>query len=276
MKDFNAVISETRESTANLLCECISNLEGKSEVEVRDTILKTLAQNEKIFSEGWYAPPPAGICVLCDTFPFERLKFDSLRKTIYWPSEESKFEKESVGIIYFSSVDKKTGMLGDIGFTVYKGDDLRIRKHVRDCYDILFEATKYAKVGMEFRELYTHCIELFQNKGKKIGWMTTVNDTSKTNLGHTVPGSFESDFRRSDSFEEVKNSITSKRIYVNAEEKFKIPPTCAFTLEARLTDLEEKLPNVFFHFIVTFSDGEKKVLTNFNKIFNVAEMPYML
>lgn len=276
MQDLILAVEKTREITANIISSAISEINGKSETEIRDTLLSGLAQNKTLFPEGWYAPPPGGAAVLCDERPFKRLEFDSLRMPEFWPNTKSKFSREVIGIIYLSSIDKKTGMLGDTGFTLYKGDDSSIKKHIKDCYDIIFEATEYAKIGMEFRDLYAHCIDLFRNKGKKIGWMTTTNDPLKVNLGHTVPGSFESDFKRSDSFDEIKESITSKRIYINSEEKFKILPTCAFTMEARLTDLEAKLPNVFFHFIVTFSDGEKKVLTNFNKIFKEAEMPYII
>jgi hypothetical protein len=106
-------------------------------------------------------------------------------------------------------------------------------------------------------------------------YKATNDQKLKINLGHTVPGSFR-ELSLGDSFEEIKESIRSKRIFINEGEEFIIPQDCAFTLETRLTDKDRVLPNVFFHFIITFSGGEKKILANFEDIFIKTGMDYML
>jgi hypothetical protein len=78
------------------------------------------------------------------------------------------------------------------------------------------------------------------------------------------------------SFNEVRETIKNNRIYINNVENFKISETCAFTVEARLCDVNEpSLPNAFFHFIVCFNKGEKIILDDYKQIFNTVGMHYM-
>ena len=92
----------------------------------------------------------------------------------------------------------------------------------------------------------------------------------------TIPGSFGNDLNFGNSFEEIRETIKNNRIYINQVENFQIKDTCAFTVEARLADINDReLPNIFFHFIVTFNKGEKKILENFENIFKIANMDYI-
>ncbi len=95
------------------------------------------------------------------------------------------------------------------------------------------------------------------------------------NLGHTIPGSYgKINFGK--SFEEIKSTITKERIYIKETTNFKIPETCAFTIESRLEDIHKPyLPSVYFHFVVCFDEGEKIILENFSKIFSAVGMDYM-
>lgn len=278
MNDFKKVIAQTRETATDILTKSLVNLDRLSEIEISKKILAEIKKHNKIFPEGWYSPPPLGICVLLDQKPFKRLQFETLRKPIAWPNGISKFKKETVGIIYISPIDRKTGMLGDVGFTIYNGENQEIKKHIQKCYKTILSIAEKAEVGMKFSDLYKLAENLFNKNLKIIEWMTTTNDpTLGVNLGHTVPGSFENNLNLGTTFEEIKNTITKKRIYINMVENFKIPATCAFTVEARLADMEKKyLPNVFFHFIVCFNNGKKTILENFDEIFKIVGMDYML
>ena len=95
------------------------------------------------------------------------------------------------------------------------------------------------------------------------------------NLGHTIPGSYKPlDFGK--SFEEIRETITKKRIFIKENVDFKIPETCAFTIESRFEDAHKSyLPSVHFHFIVCFDKGKKIIMSNFDKIFSAVGMDYM-
>lgn len=277
MADLIEVIIKTRELAAEIAIKSLVNINNISETNLRDTILSNIVNCNNLFPKGWYDPPPSGIGILFDVSPFTRLQFKSLRNSESFPSEQSIFKNESVGIIYFSPVDLKTNMLGDIGFTIYNGKDEKIKNHIKKCYDTILSVAKYAEVGMKFSDLYSYAINLFKKEFKIVGWMTTTSDPNLgINLGHTIPGSFEKDLNFGNSFEEIRETIKNSRVYINQVENFEIPETCAFSVEARLADINDpELPNVFFHFIITFNKGNKRILENFENIFKIANMDYM-
>jgi hypothetical protein len=275
MTNIIEAVKKTRKNASDVLATVLKDVEGKSEMAIRDEILTALKKDSEIYPTGWYDPPTGGAAVLFGSAPYERLQFATLRNPESWPSK-SVFGDESVGTIYVSPVERKAKMIGDIGLSIYKGENETIRRHLKDSRDLVLAAAEKAKVGMRFSHLHATSMKLFNdNGGKVIGWITTNHDPMKTNLGHTVPGSYEK-LPFGPTFETVRETIRSKRVYINEIEEFEIPETCAFTLEARLTDASLELPNVFFHVIVTFSEGEKAVLTNFNEIFTAVGMNYML
>ena len=276
MTDFVSSLKKTRKTASDILVAALSHSDGKTEKEIRDTILETVAAHDELFPMGWYDPPPGGVAVLSSSSPYRRLQFDTLREEDYWPGSDGVIGGENVSLVYISPVDRKTGMFGDIGLTLYTGSDPAIREHIRSCRDLLIQAAETARAGMKFSDLYRSSIESFQNQGGKvIGWMTTYHDPLKVNLGHTVPGSY-SEPVLAETFEETKEAIRSRRIYINEVESFEIPETCAFTMEVRLTDAEKRLPNTFFHVIVSFSSGRKEILTDFDDIFRTVGMEYMI
>ena len=273
-------ITKTKEKASEIVAKILTDPFGKSEEEIKDEILSEIKNHDELFPFGWYDPPPGGVAILFDKKPFTRLQFQNLRDQAYWPKNDLIFDKESVAIIYFSPVDKETKMLGDVGFTAYIGGDPKIKKHLRKCYELLYSVAEYAKVGMKFKDLAVYGKELFKNNGKTQKWITVLNDPERVrgiNLGHTIPGSFEYDASIGNSFEEIRENIRIERVFVDESENFTIPKTCAFTIEARLTDIKnEHLPNSLFHFIVTFDSGEKRILENYDNIFKELGMEYML
>ncbi|MDB5204901.1 MAG: hypothetical protein JWP09_929 [Candidatus Taylorbacteria bacterium] len=282
MSDLIKIVEDSRDRATQVALDSISDLIGSSEIEVRDRILSKIAEQKIFFPLGWYDPPFGGVAVLFGNDPYDRLKFETLRDPLFSPSESDFYNKESVGIVYLSPIEKETGMIGDIGFTIYNGRDEKIKTHIRDCYNLLIEVANFAEVGQSFGDLYTYAMDVFVNKGqKRIGWMSTNiwkatnDDKRKINFGHTIPGSFDN-LNLGNSFDEIKENIRTKRIFIEEIETFKIPDTCAFTLEARLTDRDHILPNTFFHFVVVFNDGKKKILANFSEIFIKTGMDYML
>ncbi len=277
MSELIETIARARQTTADIVASSLQNIEGASEAEVRDRILAGIAGHKEFYPRGWYDPPAGGIALLFGDKPYDRLKFDSLRNPEFFPSAASRFsKKKTVGIVYASPVDRATGMIGDFSCTVYGGSNRRLQEHIRSTYEVIHAVAARAEVGMSFSALYSSAMRIFENQSRAIRWMTTNHDPLKVNLGHTVPGSFEKDFPRGDSFEAVGKALHSKRIYVNAVEEFRIPETCAFVVEARLVDTSEpELPNVCVQYIVTFAEGEKRILANFDPIFKVMGMDYI-
>ncbi len=268
-------IAASRKLATESMRQTLSILPGSTEIEFKDALLANLRSHKEFYPSGWYAPPPDGVCVLFDNQPFTRLQFDTIRDEKYWPGD-SRFSSESVGIVYCSPVNMKTSMIGDTGLTLYTGENLEIQAHIRNCYDAMLAAADLAQVGMRFNDLYTLAMKTFVDHGLTIGWMTTEHDATKgVNLGHTIPGSYGEPLPSGD-FEETKEAIRSRRIYINPVELFEIPETCAFTFESRLTDMSLTQPNVFFHMVVSFSGGERKTITGFDGIFGDIGMKYML
>ncbi|MBI2623376.1 MAG: hypothetical protein HYW65_02260 [Candidatus Liptonbacteria bacterium] len=270
-------IARARQTAAESIAKSFENIEGASEAEVRDRILANLAARGSFYPKGWYDPPPGGVAVLFAEKPYARLQFDSLRKPEFFPRADVQFNhKKTVGIVYASPIDRATGMMGDFSCTVYGGSNRRLQEHIRSTYKVVHAVAERAEVGMSFSELYAAALKIFEHQSRAIRWMTTSHDPLKINLGHTIPGSFEKNFSRGDSFETAKAAIHSGRIYVNAVEEFQIPETCALTVEARLVDVSEpELPNVCVHYIVAFVNGERRILANFNPVFKVMGMDYL-
>lgn len=276
MNDYIDAVIRTRELGARAIAESVTGIPGSSESSFRDALMKRLAHEAELYPEGWYDPPPGGVAVLWSEPPFARLQFDSLRPESSWPSEASVFSEESVGMVYLSPVHKETGMLGDIGLTLYRGTDERVRNHIRTCYETVRGLAERAEAGMQMKELFEVAMDdVFKKGGRHIGWMSTSHDPLQVNLGHTAPGSYGEPLPDG-PFEEVREAIRTRRLYINAKEEFRIPTTCAFTVEARLTDETETMPNTFFHLIVTFTQGKRRILTNFDGIFKAFGMDYML
>ena len=151
MSNLIDAIIQTRKTATRIALKSLENITGITETELRDKIISEIKNQKEIYPEGYYSPPPYGIGVIFDQKPFVRFKYDSLRNPDFWPKENSFFEKESVGMVYFSPVDRKTSMIGDVGFTFYGGDNEEIKEHIKKCYAAILEIAKYAEVGMKFQ-----------------------------------------------------------------------------------------------------------------------------
>ena len=275
MSDLIDSIIKTRELTADIFVKSLVDVEKKSEFEIAENILSEVKNQNEIFSEGWYSPPSFGVAVLLDSMPYKRLEYDSLRKPEFEPSHDIYFGKETVGMIFFSPIDKKTNMIGDIGFTVYNGTNKEIQNHLKNSYKAILDIAKHAEVGMTFDEVCSFADNRLKNNFKITRWITKHSDPNTMNLGHTIPGSYEN-INFGESFENIKSTITKGRIYIKENVNFKIPETCAFTVESRLEDINNSnLPSVYFHFIVCFNKSKKIILENFDQIFNKVGMNYM-
>src|SRR4051812_18542827 len=92
----NSIIN-TRKLGATIFVNALTNLDGLSELAIKEKLVSEIKKHNEIFPDGWYNPPPSGIAVILDQKPFKRLLYDSLRNPIFWPQENLCLEKETVG-----------------------------------------------------------------------------------------------------------------------------------------------------------------------------------
>lgn len=275
--------SKLRSWMSEAILAALQSSRAISEKALCQKLQDTLSSNHELHPQGWYDPPPSGLAALLASPPgYDRLKFDTLRKEKFWPQEAFTLDKDCVGIIYASPIDLRSGVIGDFGITIYLGKEKRILNHLSNCLNVLEIAIDQIEVGMEFRHVHDLTQKLISEHNLTNSRTITWTDKVGTNLGHTIPWSYEEPntsekkIISSKNLKELRELISHKRINVNQQESFKIPKTIAFTLEARLESLEDPLlPNTFYHLIVSFKDGQKNVLANFNNIFQAIGMSHI-
>ncbi|MCL5666577.1 MAG: M24 family metallopeptidase [Patescibacteria group bacterium] len=277
------ICKNLRQTAAQVFAGVLKHSQGLSETQFRDHVLKQLSVGNQIYGHGWYEPPPFGVSALFapEQNP-KRLLYDNLRKEEFWPQEQSKFGNNCVGLLYASPVDKRTGIIGDFGLTVYNGDSDKIKQYIKKCLEIVEQAVEYAQVGMEFREVNNFAQKLLKENSLNNNRTTPITGKFPKTIGHTIPWSYENFTAEeaaavaSQNFEKVKEIIRVKRINLDEGETFKIPPTIAFTTEIRAEDNKDPgLPNVFFHLIVAFKDGKKEIFGGFNQVFEAVGMDFI-
>lgn len=282
------IVAKTRawaaQSFANVLNDLLQSGNQISEVVLRDCWLKKMRENPNIYPEGWYLPPPHGIGVLFGTETnYQRTNYQSLRPKNNWPKDNIFLDKNK-GIIYvfFSPVDKSTGMIGDWGLTIYFGKNPDIIKHLKLCLQLNYQVLEHAQVGMTFSELTNFSNKLFLSKGLNND-VASVTDAAGINIGHTVPWSYqdltyeEMGIFKTGNWQKIINIISSKRKFLSLQEKLQIQSCMAFTIEQRLIKSNNNIiPMSSFHTIALFHDGKKELLTNFEEVFKLVGMNYML
>jgi hypothetical protein len=264
--------------------QVLSHADGQSELDIARHLKQITANHAKTFDSGWYSPPPNGIGVLLGCLDnLTRLDFDSLRKLENWPKNDYFFERETVGLIYMSPIDRTSGMIGDFGLTLYRGKNQAVRRQLKLAYKITSLMAEHATVGMKLRDLFEFGQKTLTDNGAISGRMFLINDPSDINFGHTVPWSYEMPTGEeqqtidSGDFNQIKELISSKRVYINRDENFRIPKTCAFTIEPRVVTIDESgQPRLaYFHIMVAFKNGQK-IVSGFDSIFAKLDMNYIL
>jgi hypothetical protein len=258
-----------------------------SEVAFRDTFLSHLREKPDLFPEGWYTPPPHGIGVLFgSTERNSRHNYHSLRPEHMWPKDSIFLDqKNGMAYLFASPVDRQTGIIGDFGLTLYLGNDERIIEYIKLCYRVVCEIYEGYRTGMRFSDAYLLAEDVVSNYRLR-NEVTSTTDPAGLDYGHTIPGisdewtiQEQALFKNADSsWLPFKNALSRKRVFISPIEDAVFSAGMAVTLEPRLTSLHDAgLPMISFHTVVVFwEDGSKELLTNFDEIFRVAGMGYML
>lgn len=285
------VCKKTRKYTADCLLKVLKEVLEKeekiSEAEFRDKWLKELRKSKDIFPDGWYVPPPHGMTVLFGTDEdFSRLNFSSIRPEKFWPRKDVYLNlTKGIAMLYASPVDKKTGIIGDFETTIYFGKKKKTKKHLKTNIEIIKKIYDYLQIGMPFSQIVSMANKEFKNQGLT-NEVLSINDPTNTNIGHTIPFSYEEiSLEENDilkqgdrNWQNMLTMISKKRKFVNAEEQLLINPGMAFTIEPRLKNSNNKsVPFSTYHSIILFKEnGEKELLADYDEIFKLVGMDYML
>jgi hypothetical protein len=258
---------------------------NNSEEQCRDALLRGLEQLPEFHSTGWYDPPPAGIGVIFsnDSDGYKRSQFPTLRDKKYWPSAKSYWTKETVGMIYLSPVHKASGIISDFGVAFYLGKSKYVQDHLRNSLEATEDIAQRAEIGMTFKQLYAIAADILEERGLHNDWMITFNDpTHGSDYGHTIPWTYklpteaEQKIIKGEDFDGLRRLISTNRIYINPIEEFSIPENIAFSIEPRIGSKKDpNLPCGYYYCLVIFQNGQKKVVSNFNPIFDTLGITYM-
>jgi len=269
---------------SGVIADVLSQSFGSTEVAVRDRLQAAIAKLPEMHASGWYSPPPAGIGVLfAGPDNRERSRFSSLRLEENWPKADYIFERETVGIVYVSPVDRASGAIADFGLTIYCGTDQKIQAHLRRCLEATETIAEQVTVGMQFREVYDLGERLLKQQGLHNDLMVTINDPLRgADYGHTWPWSYQLPTEAEQAIIDrgdlaaASELITHSRVYLNAAEEFKIPETIAFSIEPHIGSSEDPdLPAGYFYALVVFRAGERSIFTNINPILDALDITYM-
>jgi hypothetical protein len=247
-----------------------------------------MQKNKHIFPDGWYTPPPHGIIALfADDTNIDRVNFQSVRPEKHWPRNDV-FLNTKTGLLclYASPVDKKSGVIGDFGLTLYFGDNQDIQTLLVKILDIDRQIFEFAKPGMKLSQISQYA-ENILHKNRMENQVVSRTDNAVVNIGHTIPVTYETWNQQEQeilklgttNWEETKDMISSKRKFVNDIEPLTIQSDFGVTIEprAKLLDKPELPVSLYYHTIALFREnGEKELLTNFDELFSFIGMNYMI
>ena len=259
-------------SSDTLLKTFLTTNDRISEQEFAQAWLKRLRENELLFPEGWYQPPPSGVVVLFGQPPlFERLQFSSLRMQEYWPKNTHYLNDESLVYAYYSPVDRESGLIGDMAITLYRGSNSAVREHITAALQITADVVEYAEIGMPLASLYAYGTERIR-KADLINRTVSITDPHGIDIGHTIPWSYgtqseqEENVLKGSDRDKIWKMISSKRRFLDSTNDLIIAPNMAFTIEPKVAS--SSLPTVSFHIIVVFLNGEKRVISGYQSLFS--------
>lgn len=254
---------------------------------MRDEWLKELKKNSTVFPDGWYTPPPHGIIVVfgseSDT---KRISALSFRPSSYWASKKNYLNRsKGIAVLHCSLVHKKTGIIGDLGMTLYFGKNKKIQEHIKTCLKINYAIFDYLYEGIKLSEISEYAHKLLK-ANKLRSNLSSPSDPTGTNIGHTIPFIYEKMkvleekilHSANKDWLSFVNLISKKRIFINSIESCKFKKYSALTIEPRPhKPYHPELPRIYFHTIACMNkNGKKDLLTNFDEVFKIAGMDYML
>jgi hypothetical protein len=262
-------IIQARSLAAQTLVTALSDLDkGFSEMALAEKWLRHIRDKKEIFPFGWYSPPPDGLSVLIgEPCQYNRLRYNSLRESVNWPSDSIFFNRDCIIYPYFSAVDRKTLMIGDHVGTYYAGNDIRIRQWFSEVYNMTIEIARRTRAGMAYSEIHAISEE-------RLGILGAQNNTYSSagglasDIGHSVPffGLDPTFLPKQERGTTLSDIISRNRQYVSRSNNNIIADPCAFTIEPQV--VVDGLPMASFHIIVVIFGGELFIVERFRNVFD--------
>ena len=291
--DKQEICRRTRRIASDSLCRALDsslNIDKPiSEAAFRDAWLQEMRKSDTILPDGWYSPPPHGMSVLfgTDDYDVNRVNYQSLRPPEKWPKDDIYLNKKN-GLIYLyaSPVDLQTGIIGDFGVTLYFGNKPEIKELLAQCLELDKSIFEYSKVGMKLSEIATYADSVMNEKGMS-NEIVSSTDVTGSNIGHTIPAPMnewsaddKSLFNNAgNDWDAVVNIINHKRTFTNPTESYDLQAGDAITIEPRPSvPTKADLPtSLSYHAIALYkADSENELLTDFEELFKLTGMDYML
>ncbi len=275
------ICKKTREIASKTCLETFSKAikenQSVSEKQFAQWWLDALNNQPDIEKGGWYDPPPGGIACLFGTEQDkDRVCYTTLRPEFYWP-QENKLAENSLGYVFASpyTMNSDVPIIGDFGFTFYRGNNVTIQAHFRKCWKLLWEITETLRPGMKYKECYKTTIDLL-GQNHLINTIKSSTDKRGIDIGHSIPFIEEDEKIPKMTTEEMHTFISKKRVFFNDAEERKISEDCAFTFEPRIISSDDPtLPMCSFHMIVAFIDGKQEITSNFDSLFELLGMQWI-
>lgn len=285
------IVKQTRKIAADTLFvvleQTLKENNPVSEAEFRDKWLLEMQKHKQIFGSGWYTPPPSGIVVLfaSKTNP-KRADFTNLRPKEFWPRDDIFLDIESgYAYLFASPTHRQSGLIGDFSINIYLGNEEKIKKQLKKSVKIIDEIFNFIKTNISFSDIFKFADNTIAKNGLRNN-IVSITNPDGVNMGHTIPASYEDwteeelkKLRNADNdWISFKDIISKKRIFESIHSSLKVKPGMAFTIEPAVKVVRDNsIPMTMFHKIAFIREnGEKELLANFDQIFKLCGMNYML
>lgn len=284
------ICKQTRTQAAKdlevVLKPILERKEKISEAQLRDRWSEEQRKNPRVYRSGWYTPPPDGFIVLFGKDnDISRIRTSTTRPSEYWPQKDIFLDfSDGILFLYTSIVDKRTGVIGDFGTTIYLGSDKKVQLHLKTCLNLEREIFELTRIGMTLAEIFVIAQKLMSARNMTNN-IASVSDPTGTNIGHTVVGTGEAYtpsqkkvLKNGDqNWLAVCDMIRKKRNFLNNADKTELKANMGITIEPRPQSISNpSLPVAWFHTIALYAEEKKEQLTNFENLFQMAGMHYML
>lgn len=227
-----------------------------TEKEFKSKWQENLEKETNILADGWYNPPPNGMAVLFG----DRVSFDTLRDNKNWASEKTINWKEDLIYVYCSPIDKKSGIIGDMSLTLYFGENIEIKKHIKNCYKAVQEVFCELDKVQNSQELFVFSEKIFEKYQLK-NCIISKTDNTPLDLGHTFPKLINIE-NRNKLTQEEKQDISKARKFINYNNSWNFIEGIQFTIEPQLISIENsKLPQISQHFLIK-KTKDKFIISN--------------
>ncbi|GBE29036.1 hypothetical protein BMS3Bbin04_00043 [bacterium BMS3Bbin04] len=279
-KKVEAVV-RARRAAANTLLSAhqMFSSESFSEKQLADAWMEKIKENSIIRSCGWYSPPPHGMSVLIGNPPqYSRLRYNSLREAENWPSSQIHYSNTSILYPYYSAVDRETLLIGDFVGTFYRGQDPAIRDWIKTAYKLTLKIAEYVQPGRRVSDIYNFAQDRFRSLDASNNTYSQ-SGVSASDIGHSIPGigqdSGNWDWVSADlTDKEVASRLADARWFISKENNRVLGSDFGLTIEPQL--IVPEFPMASFHVIVLVASGKKKIVTEFDSLFEYFGMSELM